>query len=36
MVEFGEWLSNAGDGFAAIGRLENENNGLSCVELKSF
>lgn len=33
MVEFGEWFGNVGDG---VGGLENENNGLSKVELKSF
>lgn len=36
IVEFGEWFSNTDDGFARVGGLENENNGLSCVELKSF
>lgn len=36
MVEFGEWFSNAGDGFVGVGGLKNENNGLSYVELRSF
>lgn len=35
-IEFGEWFSNASDGFTESGGLENENNGLSCVELRSF
>lgn len=35
-VEFGEWFSNAGNGFAEGGVLENENNRLSCFELRSF
>lgn len=33
MVKFGEWFGNAGDG---VGELENENNRLSRVELRSF
>lgn len=32
-VELGEWFGNASDG---VGGLENENSGLSRVELRLF